>query len=61
MTTKVMTGHRGESSLVPALGESWAHAATNRWVTLAAVGVSAVVGGKGAAATRVVTLGGIVS
>eukprot|EP00752_Nemacystus_decipiens_P005333 g4837.t1 len=30
MTTKVMTGHGGESSLVPALGESWAHAATNR-------------------------------
>ncbi|CBJ28124.1 rad51 homolog C [Ectocarpus siliculosus] len=34
MTTKVMTGHRGESSLVPALGESWAHAATNRLLLL---------------------------
>ncbi|CAN0008599.1 unnamed protein product, partial [Sphacelaria rigidula] len=30
MTTKVVTGRSGESSLVPALGESWAHAATNR-------------------------------
>lgn len=30
MTTKVVPG-RGGDSLVPALGESWAHAATNRW------------------------------
>lgn len=52
MTTKVMTGHGGESSLVPALGESWAHAATNRWVTLA-VGVSVVVGSEGIAAILV--------
>ncbi|CAM9368832.1 unnamed protein product, partial [Discosporangium mesarthrocarpum] len=30
MTTKVVTGVEGKSSMVPALGESWAHAATNR-------------------------------
>lgn len=52
MTTKVMTGQSGESPLVPALGESWAHAATNRWVTLA-VGVLAVAGGEGVAAVLV--------
>lgn len=34
MTTKVVTGRAGESSLVPALGESWAHATTNRILLL---------------------------